>query len=92
MLDAPQQNWAEYTNLTRSEDEASIRGMTVSERFSIYADLFNVIWNARRDLGNWERLDRWRWDQKLAARRQLVDAFNKLDELRRERSAANDAG
>ncbi|HEY4232569.1 MAG TPA: hypothetical protein VGM76_04030 [Lacipirellulaceae bacterium] len=91
MLDAPQQNWAEFTSATRDENDASIRRLTAADRFSIYADLFNVIWVARGELGNWERLDRWRWEQKLDERRRLVAAFNKLDQLRRERTAANDA-
>ena len=59
--------------------------MTPAERFAVYADMYNMLWAARRNTpGDWERLDRWRWEEKLAVRRRMVDAFAKLDRLRSE--------
>jgi hypothetical protein len=92
MLDAPQHDWSFYEAKTRGSEAAWNRKLTTSERFDLYASLFNTIWNARRNLpGDWERVEKRRWEEKLAMRRRMVDAFHKLDELRRERSASNDA-
>src|SRR3954447_9129454 len=93
MLDAPQHDWSIYEAKTRDSDAAWIRGLSMKERFDLYASMFNTFWNARQSLpGDWERLDKQRWQEKLTMRRRMVDAFHKLDELRRERSASNDAG
>jgi hypothetical protein len=91
MITAPRQNWAMYEALAREENAQWIRRMSPQERFAIYEDLFNVIWNARRDPQEAERLERWRWEQKLALRLRAVEAFSKLDQIRRERAAANNA-
>ena len=92
MLDAPQHDWSFYEAKTRGSDAEWLRGLTTSERFELYASLFNTIWNARQNLpGDWERLENQRWQEKLELRRQMVDAFKKLDQFRRERSVANDS-
>jgi hypothetical protein len=91
MLDAHQHDWSYYEAKTRDSDAAWNRELSTSERFDIYASLFNTIWNARQTLPrDSERLDNQRWQEKLAMRRRMVDAFYKLDEFRRERSASND--
>ena len=92
MITASRQDWSKYETLLRKENEAWFRGMTPQERFAIYEDLFNVIWNGRRDAQDSGRLDQWRWDQKLAQRARMIDAFTKLDQVRRERAAASNAG
>jgi hypothetical protein len=91
-MDAPRQDWTAYRRLTAAHDAAWIRGLTPSDRFELYADLFNLIWNAPRDPAQWERLERARWDAKLATRLRMVGAFLKRDELLRERAAANHTG
>jgi hypothetical protein len=80
-----------YEAITARENAEWIRSLTSQERFAIYADLFDVIWSARQTLGDWEQLECWQWDQKLAHRLRMVEAFSKLDEFRRERAAANNA-
>jgi hypothetical protein len=93
MLDAPQHDWSFYEAKTRTSDAECLRGLTTAERFALYASLYNTIWNARQNLpGDWERLERQRWEEKLEIRRRMVDAFRKLDGFRRERSAANESG
>ena len=92
MLDAPQHDWSFYESKTQASDAECARNLTFAERFALYASLFNMIWNSRQNLsGNWEQSERERWEEKLEVRRRMVDAFRKLDELRRERSAANDS-
>lgn len=92
MLTAPQQNWSMYEALARKENREWIRGMSPEERFAIYEGLFNLIWTARRDPQEAERLDRWQWKQKLGQRLRAAEAFAKLDQIRRERAAANNPG
>jgi hypothetical protein len=81
---APQQNWRVYAERTATEQAHWVRALSLSERFDLYADLFNVIWNARQNagMGDWDRLDQWSWEQKLARRQREVAAFRKRDELR----------
>lgn len=79
----------------RSQDSefSRLRSMTPQERFAVSADMFNMLWLARQNLpGAWKRLDEQRWEEKLDQRLRMVDAFGKLDELRRERSAAENTG
>jgi hypothetical protein len=84
MHDAPKQDWPMLERLSRSTDAAWIRGLTPADRFAIYADLFDLIWQARRDPGEWKRLEDWHWKHKLATRLRMVDAFNKLDRIGHE--------
>jgi hypothetical protein len=81
MLDAPRQNWQIYEAKTRSADALWLRDLTPNERFALYCDMFDLIHESRDPTANWERLDQWRWRQKLAARRQVVEAFHKMDAL-----------
>jgi hypothetical protein len=91
MVGAPKQDWFKYDALTRNESAAWIRSLSPRDRFEIYQDLFNVIWNSRRDLGDWENLDLWNREQKLAIRLRMVEAYFKLDQVHRERAAANNS-
>jgi hypothetical protein len=91
MLDAPRQNWALYEAMSRRSDIAWMRGLTPEASFAIYADLFSLIWQARDDAAGRERLDQVRWKAKLAVQRRMSEAFAKLDERRRGRSAPPDA-
>jgi len=92
MFVAPQQNWKLYEAMTAESDAARQRSLTVQQKYELYCDMFNLMWAARSGPGNWERLDQWRWEEKLKLRRRMVEAFAKLDQLRNERAAANNAG
>jgi hypothetical protein len=92
MLDAPQHDWRFYEDLTRQTDAAWIRGLSASERFTIYADLFNMIWQARQTARFSDRLEERRWQQKLEIRESAVNAFAKLDQFRSERTASEHPG
>jgi hypothetical protein len=91
MAIAPQHDWQLYEAATRESDAQWARQLTPEERFAIYRDFFNVTHAAKRRRRNSESIDRWSWDEKLALRRRMVEAFSKLDEMQRERSAAKDA-
>jgi len=85
MPDAPQQDWSYVEARSRDSEAARLRAMTPAEKFAVYADMYNMLWAARQNVeGEWERLDQWRWEEKLAMRLRMVEAFTKLDELQRE--------
>ena len=91
MVQAPQQDWVFYEALTRANEVQRLRSLRPQERFAIYEDLYRLISDGRR-LGDWARLDAWRWKQKTALRQRLVDAYRRLDQLRSERASSHDAG
>jgi hypothetical protein len=90
----PKHDWAAYEASAAKQEATQLRSLGTGERFAIYADLFDVVWTARRGVatGDWEKLDRWSWRQKLATRLRCVHAFQKLDEIRNGRPAATNAG
>lgn len=93
MLTAPSHDWSYYESRARAADAELLPGPTAHERFELYASLFNAIVNARQSIsGDWDRLEARRWQEKLELRNRAVDAFQKLDRLHRERSAASNAG
>ena len=71
-------------------ESAWLRGLSIAERFDLYADMFRIVWKAERSREIEQRLVNWNWDRKIAARRRQIHAFSKLDELLRERAAAID--
>lgn len=89
-MDAPKQDWNAYAAMTAASDAAWIRGLTVSDKFALYQEMFRLMWSAPRDPAERERLERWRWEQKLETRLRMVEAFRKLDQLQHARSAAED--
>jgi hypothetical protein len=91
MLDAPRQDWSLYESFAREADAAWIRRLTASDRLAMYADLFNMLWRARQPAGHNELVEQRRWQEKLKLRQCSVNAFAKLDQARRERTAAEDA-
>jgi hypothetical protein len=92
MIDPPKQDWDAYEVRARKTDAAWLRSLTPNERFTLYQDLFGLVCAARHVPGNWERLDRWSWQQKLALRVRLVDAYRKRDQMLHERTAQDDVG
>jgi hypothetical protein len=89
MVTVPQQDWSYYEQRVRESDVAWLRSLTVQQRFSLYEDLFDILWTARRKMpGDWARLDRCHWEEKVGLRRRMVEAFSKLDQSQRERTAA----
>jgi hypothetical protein len=81
-----------YESPARKENAEWIRSLSPEERFAIYEGLFDLIWTAQRDPQETERLEHWRWELKVAQRLRAVEAFAKLDQIRRERAAANNPG
>ena len=81
---APQQDWDYVEARSQPSELCRLREMTPSEKFAVYADLYNMLRNAKQQVsGDWELLEQLRWEEKLALRSRMVDAFRKLDELQR---------
>ena len=80
---ATRQNWTPFAERIVAEEAAWIRGADVSDQFVAYAEISNIVWEARNDVGgDWDALERWNWQQKLILRLFYVDAFRKMDEYR----------
>jgi hypothetical protein len=91
VIEAPKQNWRAYEAATREADASWIRSLSTQERFAIYEDAFHLILSSRGEHGNWKRLDRWRWKQKLALRAKMREAFTNLDRVRRGLAASTNS-
>ena len=91
---APQQDWSAFSVKSSDADAEWIRGLGTSERFAIYADMFGVVWTARQNggKGDWDELDRWSWQQKLALHLRYAEAYKRLDEFRNARAATTNLG
>jgi hypothetical protein len=93
MSDAPKQDWVYYELQCCESDAQRLRTMTPADRFALTADLFNLQWIARQQApGRWQRLDERRWQEKIALRKRMADAYKKLDTWRSERAATSPAG
>jgi hypothetical protein len=92
MTFAPRHDWKAYEALTAESDAERLRALTPEEKFAIYADMFRIAREARNGPGDWERLDRYLWEEKVAIRLRMVEAFRKMDQLDAERAASNSAG
>jgi len=93
MVDAPQQDWSYYEARSRAANAEWLRSLTSAERLAMYEDLFQIYWDARRNSsGNLHQLDQSQWDEKLAMRRRLIEAFRRMDEHQRGSAAAKDPG
>ena len=91
MLDAPRQNWTAYADRVKPIDAAWLRALTCAERFDLYADMFKMVLQSSDQRKDQSRLEQWSWEQKVAARRRQLNAYNALDKLKRERAAAHDS-
>lgn len=93
MAIAPQQDWSYYEAKSREATAKWLRSISWDERLAIYEDMFNVFWDARREMpGDWERLNHWQWNEKVAVRRRMVETYRKRDERLRGRTVANNVG
>jgi hypothetical protein len=91
MLTAPNHDWALLETRAAASDRAWLQGLSAADKFALYCSLYRMAGAAPRDADAQRRLDQWAWDQKLALRLRLVDAFQKLDHLHSERPTPNDA-
>lgn len=76
---APQHDWRLYDSMASESEAAWLRGLTPADRYTIYADLFQLVWESRQREGDWERLDRWNWQTKLAMRQRMLTAYRGRD-------------
>jgi len=82
---APQQNWDLYRSLTDKHQREFLRNLTVDQRFQLYQDMYRVVCVGRDD-DEWRRLEQRRWEEKLASRLRMVEAFAAMDRYNREQA------
>lgn len=75
MLDAPRQNWAVYSALSKPIDQRHARALSLQERFARYENLYRLVCQRPLEAGDRQRLEAWRWQKKLALRLQMNVAF-----------------
>lgn len=80
---APQQNWELYRSLTDIHQREFLRNLSANQRFRLYAEMYQMVCGERRDGDQWRRLERRRWEQKLALRLRMVKAFAAMDGKKR---------
>ncbi len=78
MLDAPRQNWTVYKALTAEHDRRLARSLSMAERFARYEELFRLVCGQPRTSDERDRLEKSRWQQKLALREKQNRAFGSL--------------
>lgn len=75
---APQQNWELYRTLTEQSHREYLRSLTTDERFRLYEDMYQIVCT-NRDPEEWRRLEQRGWEQKLALRKRMIEAFTAMD-------------
>lgn len=81
MRDAPRQDWKKYEAAIQAEENRWVKNLSAAERSAIYCDMFDVVWEQRQKEPFSEAYEEWRWNEKLKLRRQLLDAFTRLDDI-----------
>ena len=80
----PQRDWSYFAERERKAERQLLRSTTPEQRLAIYEEMFGIFRQGRRTMpGDWEKLDQWRWNEKLAARQRMLEAFRKMDQLPR---------
>ena len=90
MLTAPQQNWSLDESKRRSAHADWLRGLSPESAWELHQSLFAAAMS-HGALPLSRELAQSRWEEKLAIRRRQVAAFARMDQLRHDRSSANDA-
>jgi hypothetical protein len=91
MLDAPKQDWPAYERAAAPNVIKWLRRLTPDERLALYDDMFGLVASVPRTSIERKRLEDVRWREKVARRLVEVNAYRKLDELRREHINTHDA-
>lgn len=91
MMDAPRQDWSLVDARMRETDAVWFRSMPPHDRLALYEDMLRIVMDARRELDGRDRIDRNCWQEKLATRHRMVDAFSKLDLIHRGQAVSHNA-
>ncbi len=67
----------------RASDAAWALGLSAAERLALVDDLFLTVRAARRDAGDWPRVDDFAWQETLRDRIRQVESFRRFDEASR---------
>ena len=81
MIEAPRQDWQWYESMCRSDHAKWLRCLTPAESFRLYEELHDLAMSQMVSSPGTNALERRSWQEKLAVRRRLRQAFNELDRV-----------
>ncbi|MCX7403641.1 MAG: hypothetical protein NTY87_11205 [Planctomycetia bacterium] len=95
-MDAPHQNWKLFRQTWEdrvvASDASWNSGLTPTDRLTVTDDLFDTIRSARLATNDWQQVDECAWQDALAERLRMVEAFRRFDEAQRGITSPRDAG
>jgi hypothetical protein len=74
-------DWAAYEQRCREEHVDWLRSLSPAAAFALLEDLHRFASSVETGEAGMRRLEEQRWEDKLARRRQQVEAFLRLDQL-----------
>lgn len=72
-------DWTAYQRRCRAQHAQWLRSLTPKEALVLYQGLHRLARAQADDSPGWRRLELKRWEEKLAIRRKLHEAFARLD-------------
>jgi hypothetical protein len=91
MLDAPNHDWDLYEKACRPAHIAWLRSLTPDDALALYEEFHSFVSSQTGDDPGLARLEKLRWEEKVAIRQRMVAAFAALDRMRREGLHTDDA-
>ena len=84
-MDVTRHDWRRYEELCRAEHVQWLRSLTSSDSLAIMESLHSLAMSLQDGSPGQERLERERWEEKLAIRRRMCQVYAKMDQLKSER-------
>jgi len=81
MSPATRRRWDVYEERCRREHVEWLRSLSPSRALELYEDFHRFVASLKGEPGESERLEKYRWREKLALRKRLVAALRRLDEV-----------
>ena len=72
-------DWSAYQQRCSSLHAQWLRSLTLAESLGLYQGLHRLARAQADDSPGWQRLQQKRWEEKVAVRRRLHEAFARLD-------------
>lgn len=79
MVDSQPQDWRNYWQIKSNLDAEQLCSLTPDERLRLCEELSSKFRDSLSD-EEWQRFQEWHWEQEVAGRLRMVEAFRKLDE------------
>lgn len=80
MITPTRHNWELFQQKCLPHEAEWLRSLTDSEALLLYQDLHKLARAQQDESPGWKRLEQQRWQEKVAIRRKLHEAFTRLDQ------------